>query len=110
MVFKLDVFDDFHLHGASAPEWNQRYLQLSTGAMQSSLTEATTGSLHVFRKWMSERVVQQGCLPPGKICFAVLNRCTTGIPRVQGQELHLDRLFVLRGGEDVTNLQTKRVE
>lgn len=27
MAHRLDVFDDFHLHGASAPEWNQRYLQ-----------------------------------------------------------------------------------
>ena len=29
MTLKLDVFDDFHVHGASAPEWNQRYLQVS---------------------------------------------------------------------------------
>ena len=102
MAFRLDVFDDFHLHGASAPEWNQRYLQLSAGVMRSSLTEATWGNVHVFRKWMSERVVQQGRLPPGKICFAVLNRCTTGTPRMQGQELRKDRLFILRGGEEFT--------
>ena len=60
MTLKLDVFDDFHVHGASAPAWNQRYLQVSPGAMRSSLAELTAGSMHVFRKWMSERVIQQG--------------------------------------------------
>src|SRR6478735_8383368 len=70
MTLKLDVFDDFHVHGASAPEWNQRYLQVSPGAMHSSLVEVTADRIHVFRKWMSERVIQQGCLPKGKICFA----------------------------------------
>ena len=53
MTLKLDVFDDFHVHGASAPEWNQRYLQVSPGAMHSSLAEVTAPSIHVFRKWMS---------------------------------------------------------
>ena len=44
---RVDVFDDFHLHGASPPEWNQRYMQLSPstmrspGTMRSTLTEAT---------------------------------------------------------------------
>jgi AraC family transcriptional regulator, ethanolamine operon transcriptional activator len=110
MAFKLDVFDDFHLHGASAPEWDQRYLQVSPGNMQSTLREATSGNVHVFRKWMSERVVQQGCLPPGKICFAVLNRCTTGTPRMQGQELHEDRLFILRSCEEFTIQRPKGME
>src|SRR4030095_3151914 len=68
---KLDRFDDFHLYGASAPAWNQRYQQISCGAMRSSLAEATVGDVHVFRKWMSQRVVQQGCLPIGQLCFAV---------------------------------------
>jgi AraC family transcriptional regulator, ethanolamine operon transcriptional activator len=102
MTFRLDVFNDFHLHGASAPEWNQRYLQLSPGIMQSALTEATSGNVHVFRKRMTERVVQQGCLPAGKLCFAVLNRNTAGIPRMQGHELREDSLFVLRSGEEFT--------
>ena len=110
MAFKLNVFDDFHLHGASAPEWDQRYLQVSPGAMQSRLTEATSGSVHVFRKWMSERVIQQGCLPAGKICFAVLKRCTTGTPRMQGQELLNDRLFILRSGEEFTIQRPKGME
>ena len=66
MTLKLDVFDDFHVHGASAPEWNQRYLQVSRGTMHSSLAEVTADSLHVFRKWMSERVIQQGGLPEGQ--------------------------------------------
>ena len=44
MPIRVDVFDDSHVHGASAPEWNQRYVQLSPGTMRSTLTEATAGS------------------------------------------------------------------
>jgi AraC-like DNA-binding protein len=100
MRYSLDVYDNFHLHGASAPEWNQRYLQLSPGTMRSSLVEATAGGLHVFRKWMSERVIQQGSLPAGKLCFALLAADAGGMPRMQGHELRADRLFVLRAGEE----------
>ncbi|MDB5870604.1 MAG: AraC-type DNA-binding protein [Ramlibacter sp.] len=102
MTFRLDRFDDFHLHGASAPEWNQRYLQMSPGAMRSSLAEVTAGGVHVFRKWMSERVVQQGCLPAGKICFAVPVGSACGTPRIQGRELREDSVFILRSGEEFT--------
>ena len=102
MSIRVDVFDDFHVHGASAPEWNQRYLQLSPGTMHSTLTEATAGGVHVFRKWMSERVVQQGHLPAGQICFALLIGGATGASRMQGHELREDLLFLLRGGEEFT--------
>ena len=102
MTLKLDVFDDFHVHGASAPEWNQRYLQLSRGTMHSSLAEVTTDSIHVFRKWMSERVVQQGCLPDGKICFASPLGKLAETPRMQGREVREDSVIVLRGGEEFT--------
>ena len=102
MTLKLDVFDDFHVHGASAPEWNQRYLQLSRGTMHSSLAEATTDSIHVFRKWMSERVVQQGCLPDGKICFALPLGKLAETPRMQGREVGEDSIIVLHGGEEFT--------
>jgi AraC-like DNA-binding protein len=90
------------LRGASAPEWNQRYVQLSTGTMRSTLTEATSGRVHLFRKWMSARVVQQGHLPAGQICFALLNSRGAGRSRMQGHELREDRLFLLRGGEEFT--------
>lgn len=102
MTLKLDVFDDFHVHGASAPEWNQRYLQLSPGTMRSSLAEVTTDSIHVFRKWLSERVIQQGCLPNGKICFAVPLGKLAGTSRMQGHEIHADSIFVLRSGDEFT--------
>lgn len=102
MTLKLDVFDDFHVHGASAPEWNQRYLQTSPGIMRSVLAEATTDSIHVFRKWMSERVVQQGCLPSGKICFALPLGKLAGTPRMQGHEVREDSVFILRSGEEFT--------
>lgn len=100
MAIRLDVFDDFHLHGASAPEWEQRYAQLSPGQMRSALVETTAGGLHVFRKWMSERVVQQGCLPTGQLCFAMLNGTGAGRPWMQGRELGEDLVFVLRGGQE----------
>jgi AraC family ethanolamine operon transcriptional activator len=110
MTYKMDVFDDFHLHGASAPEWNQRYMQMSRGEMRSSLAEVTAGTLHVFRKWMSERVVQQGCLPRGKICFAVLHRDVVETPRMQGREVRMDSLFVLRGDEAFSLQRPKGTE
>jgi AraC family transcriptional regulator, ethanolamine operon transcriptional activator len=102
MTLKLDMFEDFHVHGASAPEWNQRYLQISAGAMRSSLAELTTESIHVFRKWMSERVVQQGCLPGGKICFALPVGKLAETPRMQGHEVGKDSVFMLRSGEEFT--------
>lgn len=102
MTLRFDVFDDFHVHGASAPEWNQRYLQVSPGVMRSSLAEVTAGSIHVFRKWMSERVIQQGCLPNGKICFAIPLGTFAGTPRMQGQEMHGDSIVVLRSGDEFT--------
>ena len=110
MALRLDVFDDFHVHGASAPEWNQRYLQVSPGVMRSSLAEATTDSLHVFRKWMSERVIQQGCLPEAKICFAIPLGKFAGPPRIQGRELHEDSIVVLHGGEEFTLQRPQRME
>lgn len=100
MAIRLDVFDDFHLHGASAPEWEQRYVQLSPGVMRSALIETAAPGLHVFRKWMSERVAQQGCLPAGQVCFAMLHGSGSGQPWMQGRELQDDLVFVLRAGED----------
>ena len=100
MTLRLDCFDDFHLHGASAPEWNQRYLQLSPGRMHSSLTEATLGRMHVFRKWMNQRVVQQGCLPPDLICFALVDGETSDTLRVQGREMGDQSLLILHSGEE----------
>jgi AraC family ethanolamine operon transcriptional activator len=100
MALRLDCFDDFHLHGASAPEWNQRYLQLSPGRMHSSLTEATLGRMHVFRKWMDQRVVQQGCLPPDLICFALVDGKVSDTLRVQGREMGDHSLLILHSGEE----------
>lgn len=110
MPVKVDVFDDFHVHGASAPAWNQRYSQLSSGAMRSSLTEATASGVHVFHKWMSERVVQQGCLPAGEICFALLQGAPDATPRVQGRELRDDSFLVLGSGEEFTIQRPKGME
>jgi AraC family ethanolamine operon transcriptional activator len=110
MPLDLHVFDDFHVHGASAPEWNQRYQQLSLGAMRSSLAEVSTPSIHVFRKWMSERVIQQGCLPDGKICFAIPLGKFAGTPRMQGREMQEDSIVVLRSGDEFTLQRPKGME
>jgi AraC family ethanolamine operon transcriptional activator len=110
MTVRRDLFDDFHLHGASAPEWNQRYVQLSPGKMRSALVEYSAPGLHVFRKWMSEQVVQQGGLPAGRICFALAPQHAEGLPRMQGREFHGDSLFVLRGGDDFTLHRPKGME
>ncbi|MBV8034126.1 helix-turn-helix domain-containing protein [Roseateles sp.] len=99
-TIREDVFDDFHLHGASSPEWEQRYTQLSPGRMRSALVETRAGRLQVFRKWMSERVAQQGCLPAGRICFALLQDAGAGRPWMQGRELGEELLVVLRAGQD----------
>ena len=100
MTLRLDRFDDFHLHGASAPEWNQRYLQLSPGRMHSSLIEATLGRMHVFSKWMDQRVVQEGCLPPDLICFALVDGKALDAPRAQGREMGDHSLLILHSGEE----------
>jgi AraC family ethanolamine operon transcriptional activator len=110
MSYQRDTFEDFHVHGASAPEWEQRYIQLSCGRMRSRLVEVTTDGLHVFRKWMSERVAQDGCLPPGKICFATLPRPIGETPRLQGRDLLDNSLFVLRGGDHFTLQRPKGME
>ncbi|CAN5310888.1 helix-turn-helix domain-containing protein [soil metagenome] len=99
MQFKLDRFDDFHTYGASAPEWNQRYQQISRGTMRSSMAEITVGATHLFWKTLNQQVVQQGCLPAGKLCFAVLAR-TSGPARMQGREVTDNSIFVLRGSEE----------
>jgi AraC family ethanolamine operon transcriptional activator len=97
---QLLFFQDFHICGASAPEWNQRYLQISPGTMRSTLVEWSTEHVHVFGKWMSERVVQQGELPVGTLCFAMLGSDTTLGLRVQGLEFGRGDLLVLRGGQE----------
>jgi AraC family ethanolamine operon transcriptional activator len=99
----LHRFADVHLYGASAPEWNQRYQQLSPGAMRSSLALLSLGSVQVFRKFMDQRVVQQGCVPHGRICLALPMGLAPGAaPRMQGREAGSNSLFILRGGEEFT--------
>lgn len=92
-------FDDFHVYGASAPEWNQRYQQISRGTMRSSMTEVVVGSVHLFRKALDQRVVQQGCLPAGKLCVVMLDSAT-GPARLQGREVNDSSISVLRGGDE----------
>ena len=97
---QLHVFDDFHIRGASAPEWKQEYLQISPGLMRSALLEWSTDQVHVYRKWMSERVVQRGELPQGQLCFATFGKEGAGQMRVQGRKFEAGDLLILRGGEE----------
>ncbi|WP_083749124.1 helix-turn-helix domain-containing protein [Pelomonas sp. KK5] len=92
--------DDFHLGPAEAP-WQQRYWQLSAGPMRSRLALASGPHLQAYGKWMSARVVQQGGVPAGRLCFALLGGAHgAGPARAQGRELSSDRLWLLRGGEE----------
>jgi AraC-like DNA-binding protein len=110
MTRRIDVFDDFHVHGASAPEWNQRYLQISPGVMRSRLTEFAGGRVHVFRKWLSERVVQQGGLPGNQLCFAVPLLPGDGEPVAQGLPLPMDGLLALQGGTEFSLQRPRNME
>jgi len=67
MTLSSTVLEDFHLGSAPEPVRQQRYRQLSPGRMSSRLQQAGTGRLRLYGKWMSERVVQQGCVPPGPL-------------------------------------------
>jgi AraC-like DNA-binding protein len=68
--------------------------------MHSSLTEATLGRMHVFRKWMDQRVVQQGCLPPDLVCFALVDGKLPDTLRVQGREMGEHSLLILHSDEE----------
>jgi AraC-like DNA-binding protein len=96
----LLVLQDFHLRGGGAPEWNQRYLQMSPGVMRSTLHAWSAACTSVFRKWMSERVVQQGGLPRGQLCFALLADDPDAGMRVQGRDFDARHLLVLHGGQE----------
>lgn len=96
---KMDRFDDFHTFGASAPEWEQRYEQISRGAMRSTMAEIALGGARLYWKTMSQRVVQQGRIPMGKICFAVLARPSSAV-RIEGHEFTDTSLLVLHGGDE----------
>ena len=52
--------------------------------MRSTLTEAIRRRAPGLQ-WVSERVVQQGHLPAGQICFALLNGRATGVSRMQAE-------------------------
>jgi len=110
MSYQRDTFEDFHIRAASAPEWNQRYVQLSSGRMRSRLEHVATDGLQVFRKWMSERVAQDGCLPAGKICFAMMARPIGETPHMQGRGLLGNRLFVLKEGDDFSLQRPRDME
>lgn len=111
MASQISQFDDFHTRReGSAPEWRQRYVQLSSGRMRSRLTGVSNGPLQVYRKWMSERVVQDGGLPKDRICFAILARPMAETPRMQGLEFGADRIFILRGGDDFSIQRPRDME
>jgi len=102
MTLFSTVLEDFHLGDAPEPVWQQRYRQLSPGRMNSRLQQVDGGRLRLYGKWMSERVVQQGCVPPGRLCIAMLGESASSIPppRAQGRELPPNALLVLQAGEE----------
>ena len=95
----VDFFQDVHQHATSVHGWGQTYSQISAGALKSSLAQFSTAHSHVFRELINQRVVQHGCAPKDKICFAV-PMAISGTARVQGREAGDKCIFVLRGGDE----------
>lgn len=92
-------FRDVHSHAACVQEWRQDYSQLTAGSLESSLMQLTSQRCHVFRERISQRVVQHGEAPRGKLCFAI-PLSLAGSMRMQGREADDSSLFCLRGGEE----------
>jgi AraC family transcriptional regulator, ethanolamine operon transcriptional activator len=99
MNSSVDFFQDVHQHATSVHGWGQTYSQISAGALKSSLAQFSTQHSHVFRELINQRVVQHGCAPKDKICFAV-PMAISGTARVQGREADDKCIFVLRGGDE----------
>lgn len=99
MLTTVDRFKDVNLHAASVGEWRQTYNQITPGALHSSLIQAATPHVHVFREYLNQRVVQQGVAPQRKLCFALPSE-TRGAARMQGRVAPEHSVFVLRGGEE----------
>ena len=99
MNSRIDFFQDVHQHATSVHGWGQTYSQISAGPLQSSLAQVSTAKSHLFRELINQRVVQHGCAPQDKICFAV-PMAISGTARVQGREADDKCIFVLRGGEE----------
>ena len=78
--------------------------------MRSSLAEATLGSVHVFRKRLSERVVQEGCVPRSKLCFGVALGKATGTVRIQGHEVEKGTLFALGSHQEFSLHRPQGIE
>lgn len=99
MLTSVDRFKDVNLHAASVGEWRQTYNQITPGVLRSSLIQAATPHVHVFREYLNQRVVQQGVAPQRKLCFALPSE-TRGAARMQGRVAPEHSVFVLRGGEE----------
>lgn len=97
--FKVDCFEDVHLHASAVRDWKQTYSQITAGALSSSLAQVATPRFHVFREKINQRVVQHGEAPRRRVCFAV-PLLVPGAIRIQGREADDNSIFVLRGGEE----------
>lgn len=95
----ISRFQDVHMHACAVRDWNQTYSQISAGPLESSLMQLKSTHAHVFREQISQRVVQHGEAPKGKMCFAI-PAAVSGTVRMQGREADANSLFVLRGGEE----------
>jgi AraC-like DNA-binding protein len=95
----INRFQDVHMHACAVRDWNQTYSQISAGPLESSLMQLKSTRTHVFRERISQRVVQHGEAPKGKMCFAIPT-AVSGAIRMQGREADENSIFVLRGGEE----------
>ena len=93
------VLDDIDAFVAEAVGWNQEYLKVGRDRFHGDLRAGHTASAQLARFAWSTDMVVRGCIPAGCITFAVPERLD-GPGRLAATELGLDRVGVIRSGQD----------
>lgn len=99
MNFRVEHFEDVHLHAASVHDWEQTYSQISPGLVRSSLCQIDGRRFQFFRERINQRLVQHGQAPRDRVCFA-LPLSMPGTARMQGREADAHSIFILDGGDE----------
>lgn len=99
MLQSIRCFHDVHAHAAAIGSWNLNYAQISSGKLQSSLTQLSTRRCHLFRERINKRVVQHGEAPKDQICFAFPVSAPGGA-HVQGRQVDEECMLFLEGGDE----------
>lgn len=76
--------------------WQQRYRQLSPGAFEGSLTEASLDGVRLMHETTSHALLQHGCLPTGTLAIGLPLSGGTSL-RLCGQSCRAQHLIVFSG-------------